>query len=58
LKSKRLSSFEIEEIKVTHCLKLRWIAESRIKTDKIDADKLAKLLKAGLMPEIYVPDKG
>jgi len=48
---------EIEEIKVAHCLKLRWIAESRIKTDKIDADKLAKLLKAGLIPEIYVPDR-
>ena len=48
---------EIEEVKVAHCLKLRWIAESQIKTDRIDADKLAKLLKAGLIPEIYVPDR-
>lgn len=43
----------IGEVKVAHPLKVRAIAEARIKTDKIDADILAHLLRADLIPESY-----
>lgn len=38
-------------------LKTRAIAEARIKTDTIDARTLADLLRANLIPEVYVPAK-
>jgi hypothetical protein len=38
-------------------LKVRAIAEARIKTDKISADILCDLLRSNLLPEAYVPDK-
>lgn len=45
------------KVKVAHPLKVKLIAESRIKTDKIDARILAQLLKADMIPESYVPSK-
>jgi transposase len=36
-------------------LKTRAIAESKIKTDTIDATTLADLLRADLIPEVHVP---
>lgn len=42
---------------VAHPTKLKAIAHASIKTDKIDARKLAKLLRADLIPESYVPEK-
>lgn len=42
---------------LAHPLKTRAIAESRIKTDKIDARILADLLRANLIPASYVPPK-
>jgi len=42
---------------LSHPLKTRMIAESRIKTDKIDARVLADLLRANLLPTSYVPPK-
>lgn len=38
-------------------LKVRLIAESRIKNDRIDSEMLAKLLKNNWVPESYVPVK-
>lgn len=37
--------------------KIKAIASAKIKTDKIDSEILAKLLKGNLIPEVYVPSK-
>lgn len=42
------------EMKVAHPLKVKAIAEAKIKTDKISADTLAHLLRADLIPECHV----
>jgi len=42
---------------LSHPLKTRLIAESRVKTDKIDAKALADLLRGNLLPSSYVPPK-
>ena len=44
-------------MKLAHPLKVRAIAEAKIKHDKIDAPTLAHLLRADLIPEVYVPSK-
>jgi len=49
---------ELDEVKLAHPLKVKAIAEAKIKTDKIDAKTLAHLLRCDLVPEAYVPDKG
>jgi len=46
-----------EEVVLAHPLKVRAIAEARIKTDKIDSEILAHLLRADLIPEAYAPSK-
>lgn len=43
------------EVVLAHPLQLRAIIAGRAKTDKLDAALLAKLLRAGLIPESYVP---
>ncbi len=48
---------QIEEIIMAHAYHVRLIAEARIKTDKIDARKLAMLLRGGFIPEVYIPGK-
>ncbi|MDI6708784.1 MAG: IS110 family transposase [Candidatus Thermoplasmatota archaeon] len=45
------------EVVLAHPLKTRWIAESKIKTDKIDAKILAHLLRTDLLPTAYMPAK-
>lgn len=47
----------VEEVHLAHPLKVKAIAEARIKTDKIDARVLAHLLRCDLLPEAYVPEK-
>ena len=47
----------VEKILVGHTSKIRWIAEARIKTDKLDARILAELLRADLFPSIGIPPK-
>lgn len=42
-------------VTVANPLELSWIANSSQKTDEIDAEKLAKFLKADMIPESYVP---
>jgi len=48
----------LDDVALAHPLKVRAIAEARIKTDKISADILCDLLRSNLLPEAYVPDKG
>lgn len=47
----------LDDIALAHPLKVRAIAEARIKTDKISADILCDLLRSNLLPEAYVPNK-
>lgn len=47
----------LDDVALAHPLKVRAIAEARIKTDKISADILADLLRFNLLPEAYVPNK-
>jgi transposase len=46
-----------EEVLLAHPLKVRAIADARIKTDKLDSEMLAHLLRADLIPEAYAPSK-
>lgn len=46
----------VQEVKVAHPLKTRAIAEAKIKTDSIDSEVLAHLLRADLIAEAYAPD--
>jgi len=45
----------IGELIIAHPLKTRLIAEARIKTDSIDSETLAHLLRADLIPKAYAP---
>jgi len=45
----------VKEIHLAHPLKVRAIAEARIKTDKIDSKILADLLRVSMLPESYIP---
>jgi transposase len=47
----------LDDVALAHPLKVRAIAEARIKTDKISADILCDLLRSDLLPEAYVPSK-
>ena len=46
-----------DEVVLAHPGKVRVIAESRIKTDKIDSEILAHLLRADLIPRAHAPSK-
>jgi transposase len=48
---------EIERIVMANPLHVRLIAAAQVKTDKIDARKLAHLLRAGLLPSSHIPDR-
>ena len=42
---------------LAHPLRVRAIAEARVKTDKVDAETLAQLLRADLIPRSWIPPK-
>ena len=46
-----------DNITVAHPLKTRIIGEARIKTDKIDSKVLAYMLKADMLPRVYIPTR-
>jgi transposase len=46
-----------DEVVLAHPVKVRAIAEARVKTDKIDSETLAHLLRADLIPAAYAPSK-
>jgi len=43
------------KVLISNPLKTRLIAESRIKTDKVDADVLAQLARSGFLPTVWQP---
>jgi len=45
------------EAQLAHPFKVRAIAEAKVKTDKVDAETLAQLLRADLIPRSWVPSK-
>jgi transposase len=45
------------DICMAHPLKVKAIADAKVKTDKIDSEVLAHLLRANLIPEAYVPPR-
>jgi len=45
------------EVVLAHPMKVRVIAEAKVKTDKVDAEILAHLLRADLVPRSYVPSR-
>ena len=47
----------IKDISVAHPPKVKAIASAKIKTDKIDSAILGKLLRADLIPEIWIPSR-
>lgn len=47
----------LDDVALAHPLKVRAIAEARIKTDKISADVLADLFRTDLLPRAYAPSK-
>jgi len=46
---------EGHDVRLAHPLKTKAIAQAKIKTDKIDSETLAHLLRADLVPEAWVP---
>ncbi len=47
----------VDDTILAHPTKVRAIADARIKTDTIDSQTLAHLLRANLIPEAYAPSK-
>jgi len=47
---------QVSSITIANPYKTRLIAEAQIKTDKIDARKLAMLLRLGVVPACHIPD--
>jgi hypothetical protein len=47
----------VQRCVVASPLHVRWIAEARVKTDAADVIRLAKLLAANLVPEVWVPPR-
>jgi transposase len=47
----------VDSVKLAHSLKVRAIAEAKIKTDTIDSHTLAQLLRVDLIPAAYIPSK-
>lgn len=53
-----LESMEkVDKVALAHPPKVKAIASAKIKTDKIDSRTLGKLLRAGLIPEVWVPPR-
>jgi transposase len=45
----------VARVEVANAGKLPWIGQAKVKTDKQDVMKLAKLCAAGLIPQVWVP---
>ena len=52
----RLLKPHVAEVRVSNPYKTRVIAESNIKTDKVDAEVLAQLLRLDYLPGVWEPD--
>ena len=49
-------SRHVDRVVVANPLQVKAIAQAKIKTDKVDAFTLAKLLRADFLPEVQLPD--
>src|SRR5690606_1692972 len=47
----------VTAVVVSNPLKTKAIAEAKIKTDKVDAEVLAQLLRCDYLPEVWQPDQ-
>jgi transposase len=47
----------LDDVALAHPLKVRAIAEAKIKTDKVSADILVDLLRTDLLPRAYAPSR-
>jgi len=47
----------VEKVHLAHPLNVRLISESRIKTDRIDSEVLAHLLRTRFLPEAHIPSR-
>ena len=47
----------VAEIVVGNALKTKAIAEAKVKTDKVDAEVLAQLLRSDYLPAVWQPDE-
>src|SRR5207302_8209934 len=56
LKIARILEPHVGQVLIANTRKLRAIAESKVKTDKIDAKTLCELLAAGFLPAVWAPD--
>ncbi len=45
------------DVRLAHPKRVKAIAEAKVKTDKVDSETLAHLLRADLLPESYVPPR-
>jgi transposase len=45
----------VEEVVLAHSLRVKAIASAKVKTDRVDAETLAQLLRGGLIPAAYCP---
>jgi transposase len=53
----RILEPHVGRVVIANTRKLRAIAESKVKTDKIDATTLCELLAAGFLPAVWCPDE-
>jgi transposase len=54
---KRILEPHVGRVVVANTRKVRAIAESKVKTDKVDAQTLCELLAAGFLPSVFSPDE-
>ena len=47
----------VERVVVSNPMKTKAIAEAKVKTDKVDAEVLAQLLRCDYLPSVWVPDQ-
>src|SRR2546423_2558021 len=53
----RILEPHVGRVLIANTRKLRAIAESKVKTDKLDAKTLCELLAAGFLPAVFSPDE-
>jgi transposase len=47
----------VEEVVVSNPMRTRMIAEAKVKTDRVDAEVLAQLLRCDYLPRVWAPDE-
>jgi len=48
---------QVARVAIANPLKVKAIAEAKVKTDKVDAGVLAQLLRCDFLPQVWIPDK-